>query len=340
MSVRLTSYIARSLAALALTTALLTATQTAHAQTHADNDSTAAQTTRQDDAANRRERWRTATVQSARNDTDDNAQRNDAQPIDDTVATTDTDSGSAHTLTTDSTRTDSTAATVPFAPATVAPALDDSLTALIDSIYAPPLADSVYTDSVAFATALADSLYGAQKKAKKKRDWSTWRPDPQRAMWLALVLPGAGQIYNRKYWKLPIFYGGIMGCIYAMTWNNMMYKDYSQAYLDIMDDDPTTESYNKFLHLGKQITSSNEERYKEIFKSRKDKYRRWRDLAFFCLIGVYALSVIDAYVDAQLSEFDISDDLSLRVEPAVMIKETKSNTSGDASVGLQCSLTF
>jgi len=164
-----------------------------------------------------------------------------------------------------------------------------------------------------------------------------WTPNPQRALWLALVIPGGGQIYNRKYWKLPIFYGGMMGCIYAMTWNNMMYKDYSQAYLDIMDSDPTTESYNKFLHLGTKIDSSNEERYKKIFKSRKDKYRRWRDLSVFCLIGVYALSVIDAYVDAELSEFDISNDLSLRIEPAVF----NSNSSLDnSSIGLQCSLNF
>lgn len=176
---------------------------------------------------------------------------------------------------------------------------------------------------------------------KAKRDWATWSPSPQRALWLAMVLPGAGQIYNRKYWKLPIFYGGMMGCIYAMNWNNMMYKDYSQAYLDIMDDDPTTQSYNKFLHLGKQIDSSNEERYKKLFKSRKDRYRRWRDMSFFCLVGVYALSVIDAYVDAELSEFDISKDLSLKVEPAVIGgSKTGSLLDGSAALGLQCSLTF
>ena len=130
-------------------------------------------------------------------------------------------------------------------------------------------------------------------------------------MWLALVIPGAGQIYNRKYWKLPIIYGGFVGCAYAMRWNNMMYRDYSQAYLDIMDDDPTTESYNQFLHLGNKITAENMERWKEIFRKRKDRYRRWRDMSFFCMLGVYALSVIDAYVDASLSEFDISPDLSI-----------------------------
>ena len=102
------------------------------------------------------------------------------------------------------------------------------------------------------------------QKVKLPRNWSTWKPNPQRALWLALVLPGAGQIYSRKFWKLPIFYGGFLGCIYALSWNNMMYKDYSQAYLDIMDDDPTTASYNKFLHLGVQITSANEERYVRV----------------------------------------------------------------------------
>ena len=178
------------------------------------------------------------------------------------------------------------------------------------------------------------------KTVAVRRDWSAWRPDPQRALWLALVIPGGGQIYNRKYWKLPIVYGGFMGCIYAMSWNSMMYKDYQQAYLDIMDDDPNTASYNKFLHLGRKIDSSNIERYKQIFKKRKDKYRRWRDLSFFVMMGIYALSVIDAYVDAELSEFDISKDLSLKVSPAVIGNGSSKNPLQASSVGLSCSLTF
>ena len=197
------------------------------------------------------------------------------------------------------------------------------------------LEDSITIDSASLSKALAP------KALRKKRNWATWRPDTKRAMWLALVLPGAGQICNRKYWKLPIIYGGFVGCAYAMSWNNQMYHDYSQAYLDIMDDDPNTQSYNQFLHLGAQIDASNIERYKEIFRKRKDRYRRWRDMSMFVMIGVYAFSVIDAYVDASLSEFDISDDLSLRVEPTVINNNQRTrNPLRSSTLGLQCSLTF
>ena len=188
------------------------------------------------------------------------------------------------------------------------------------------------------ATGLTDTV--VVKKRKQKRDWTTWVPNPQRATWLALVIPGGGQIYNRKFWKLPIVYGGFLGCIYALTWNNMMYKDYAQAYQDLMDKDPTTASYNKFLHLGVEINKDNEERYKEIFKNRKDKYRRWRDLSIFVMIGVYALSVIDAYVDAELSAFDISKDLSLKVEPTVIPNHGGGNPLQAQSYGVNCKLNF
>ncbi len=177
-------------------------------------------------------------------------------------------------------------------------------------------------------------------KLRKHRDWKTWRPNPKRAMWLAIVLPGAGQIYNRKYWKVPIVYGGFVGCAYAMRWNNQMFRDYSQAYMDIMDDDPNTQSYNQFLHLGAKIDESNLQRYQELFRKRKDRFRRWRDLSFFCLVGVYALSVVDAYVDASLSEFDISKDLSLRVEPTIINNERERNPLRANSLGMSFSLNF
>ena len=202
------------------------------------------------------------------------------------------------------------------------------------------LGTDTLTGDAAIDIILPDSAWSGKKAKKAKRDWSTWRPNPKRALWLAIVAPGAGQIYNRKFWKLPIVYGGFVGSIYAMQWNNMMYRDYSQAYLDLMDDDPNTQSYNQFMHLGAQITPSTAPRYEQLFKRRKDYYRRYRDLSFFVLVGVYALSVIDAYVDASLSEFDISKDLSMKVSPAVLNNGQSRNPVKSTALGLQCSLNF
>lgn len=175
-----------------------------------------------------------------------------------------------------------------------------------------------------------------------------WTPDPKRATWLALLIPGGGQIYNRKYWKLPIVYGGFVGCAYALTWNNQMYSDYSQAYLDLMDDDPNTNSFKDFLPPNYKI-EGNESQFENIFKRKKDYYRRYRDLSIFCFIAVYALSVIDAYVDAELSNFDITKDISLKVEPTIINNNNLFNNSNynqqfsidkNTSVGLQCRLRF
>lgn len=177
-----------------------------------------------------------------------------------------------------------------------------------------------------------DSIQNATGTETKPR----FIPNSNRSIWLALVIPGGGQIYNRKYWKLPIVYGGFVGCAYALTWNNRMYKDYSQAYLDIMDDDPNTNSYEDFVPRGVDI-NSRLDHYKEMFKKRKDFYRRYRDLSIFCFIGVYLLSVIDAYVDAELSDFDISKDLGIKIEP-VIFNDGRGKLPN--TIGLQCSYKF
>ena len=204
-----------------------------------------------------------------------------------------------------------------------------------------PAADSIPAvhDSVPTAVPLlaaiglkSDSLLCHTPSFMEKR----FIPNPQRALWLSLIIPGAGQIYNRKLWKIPIVYGGFLGCLYALTWNNQMYGDYSQAYLDIMDDDPNTKSYENMLPLNYSI-AGREDQYKEIFKNKKNYYRKYRDMSIFAMIAVYLLSVVDAYVDAELSSFDISKDLGLRIEPAVF------NFGGrgrEASVGVQCNLNF
>ena len=168
---------------------------------------------------------------------------------------------------------------------------------------------------------------------------TVWMPNPTKATWLAVVFPGGGQIYNRKYWKLPIIYGGFAGCAYALSWNGKMYKDYAKAYLDIMDSNPNTKSYEDLLPPN---STYNEEQLKNTLKRRKDMFRRYRDLSIFAFIGVYLISIIDAYVDAELSNFDITPDLSMKVEPAVIDNNNqfRSNSFKNKSVGLQCVLRF
>lgn len=198
----------------------------------------------------------------------------------------------------------------------------DSLTA--DSAYR-----NLITKEPEFA---ADSSKSTPKKTRKVR-----KPNTTTATWIALIVPGGGQIYNRKFWKLPIVYGGFVGCMYAYNWNGQMYKDYRQAYLDIMDSDPNTDSYKDFFRPGYNF-EANKEYLQSIFKKRKDRYRRWRDLSIFATIGVYALSVIDAYVDAQLASFDISEDINLTIEPQVISGNTYSHDK--AYYGLNCNITF
>ena len=119
----------------------------------------------------------------------------------------------------------------------------------------------------------ADSLQKAVADTLDLSRFDNWRPDPIRAMWLAMVVPGGGQIYNRKFWKLPIVYGGVVGCIYAVSWNSQMLRDYSQAYQDIMDSDPTTNSHLEMLPLGYDI-SGREEHFKSVFRRVSPHYRR------------------------------------------------------------------
>ncbi|MDO4948899.1 MAG: DUF5683 domain-containing protein [Bacteroidales bacterium] len=209
------------------------------------------------------------------------------------------------------------------------------------ALSAQEVATGLKADSTAFPLFLpVDSISLAQEADSMANNTTLpaekFIPNSARSTWLALIFPGAGQIYNRKYWKLPIIYGGFVGCIYALSWNGSMYNDYSQAYLDLMDDNPNTKSYEDFLPRGSSV-EGNTDYYKTLFKNRKDLYRRQRDLSVFAMIGVYILSVIDAYVDAELSNFDITKELSMKVQPTVF-NDGKRASSG--SIGLHCSFTF
>lgn len=146
-----------------------------------------------------------------------------------------------------------------------------------------------------------------------------FNPSPERAVWLSALFPGLGQIYNRRYWKLPIVVGGFMGLGYAVNWNNNQLTDYSQAYRDLLDSDPSTKSYMNFFPSTTKEEDLDKSWLTNVLKRKRDFYRRNRDLCIICLVGMYALCMIDAYVDASLAHFDVSPDLSIEWSPAMMI---------------------
>ena len=162
-----------------------------------------------------------------------------------------------------------------------------------------------------------------------------FKPDPTRAVWLSALCPGLGQIYNRRYWKLPIVVGGYVGLIYATSWNSRMLSDYTQAYIDVMDNDPNTKSYMEFYPPTTKEEDLDIEWLKKSFKSKKDFYRRNRDLCIISMVGLYLVCMIDAYVDASLSQFDISPNLSMQWSPAVFDASDRTRT-----IGVQCAFSF
>lgn len=164
----------------------------------------------------------------------------------------------------------------------------------------------------------------------------TFNPDPTRAVWMSALFPGLGQLYNRRYWKLPIVIGAYLGLGYATSWNNTMLSDYQRAYLDIMDSDPSTKSYMNFFPPTTQEGDLDKDWLTRLLKSRKDFYRRNRDLCIICMVGVYLVAMVDAYVDASLSHFDITPDLSIDWSPAVL-PDSRGRLPG---IGLSWALNF
>lgn len=153
----------------------------------------------------------------------------------------------------------------------------------------------------------------------------TKKPDAVKAVWLGAIAPGAGQIYNGSYWKLPIVYGAFMGCGYAISINQNRYAGYKRAYLDLyydirdgtVSEDPAN-SYIKVLPDGYTLERvGGQDRWLATLKNQQNIYRRYRDYSILAVVVAYALTLIDAYVDAQLFDFDISPDLSLNIGPQV-----------------------
>lgn len=184
-------------------------------------------------------------------------------------------------------------------------------------------------DSIVNMVVAEDSPYGMDGKR-------IFNPDPTRAVWLSALLPGLGQVYNRRYWKLPIIIGGFMGLGYATNWNNNQFQDYSQGYRDLLDNDPNTKSYMNFFPPTTKEDELDKAWLQRTLKSRKDYYRRNRDLCIICIVGLYLLCMVDSYVDASLAHFDLSPNLSMDVQPSVMIEPS----AGKPALGIYWALNF
>ncbi len=180
-----------------------------------------------------------------------------------------------------------------------------------------------------------DSIARIDPWAAEEREF-TFNPDPTRAVWLAALFPGLGQLYNRRYWKLPIIVGGFMGLAYGTSWNNSMLRDYTRAYADLLDNDPSTKSYMNLFPPTTSESDLDKTWLSNMLRNRKDFYRRNRDLCIIAMVGVYILAIVDAYVDASLAHFDISPQLSMDVAPAI-IPDSRTKLPG---LGLQWAFNF
>ena len=132
----------------------------------------------------------------------------------------------------------------------------------------------------------------------------------KKATTLSTIFPGAGQVFNKSYWRVPIVLGGLASTIYTIDWNNRGYQRFKTAYALRVDYDKNPEKYPQ--------GAADEFRgaYSATFlKNLKDSYRRNRDLCIILTAGVYLLNILDAHVDAHLQDYDISDDLTMNLEP-------------------------
>lgn len=166
-------------------------------------------------------------------------------------------------------------------------------------------------------------------------------PDSNKALWFAALCPGLGQIYNRRYWKLPIVAGGIVGVSYAISWNGKYYEAYTYAYRDLIDGDPNTNYFKELIPPG---ASYSESQLQTVFKNRQQSFRRQRDLSIIVGVGLYLICLLDAYVDAELFTFDISDNLSFewgsRPQPATEWRSPTWLPNEQQSLNLSFSLNF
>ncbi len=159
--------------------------------------------------------------------------------------------------------------------------------------------------------------------------------DVKKATTLSMICPGAGQFYNKSYWRIPIVAGMFASTIYVYDWNNRGYQRFKTAYSLMLDYENNKDKYpnGSIDEFGGSYSSS-------VLQNYRDSYRRNRDFAVILTAAAYLLQVLDAHVDAHLKDFDISDDLSLRVEPKVDYSYMAAGYSESAVYGLNLNFKF
>lgn len=181
---------------------------------------------------------------------------------------------------------------------TVAVLLPDSGTAQpIDTVLTIVRDDASKTDS---SSAQSVAVNSASVDTTGKKIHSV-----RKATMLSAILPGAGQVYNKRIWKVPIIYGAFGGLIYLVQFNNNRFREFEDALLSRYDNDPTT--IDKYQDI---YTEDN-------LKSLSEYYRRNRDLSVIGISLVYVLNIIDAHVDAHLFSFNVDDNLSINWSPVI-----------------------
>ncbi len=153
-----------------------------------------------------------------------------------------------------------------------------------------------------------------KKKGQFKENWKLPYPNPYRAGVYSLILPGAGQIYNKRYWKAPIVWGGFAALVYSVDYNKELMKCFQDAYSDRVRG--ITDKYAGRI--------SNIQTLEQL----RNQYRKNLQMTYIGFVGMYALAALDAYVDAHLKSFDMSDDLSLQFSPLLSGTSTSTTTLG------------
>jgi hypothetical protein len=154
-----------------------------------------------------------------------------------------------------------------------------------------------------------------------------FKPETLKATMMAVSFPGLGQIYNRKYWKIPVVYAGFGALIYSAGLNSKNYIKFMKAYQDFTDNILATDSYLKVISPSVDRNTfdplwnprgydlSSYSYYKDAMLRMVDYYKRYRDLSYIGIAGWYLISILDANVDASLFNYDISNNLDIAVVP-------------------------